>query len=284
VEDLGALKGNRGDQQDTVPPGLDTERYDTAVIWCRAFSVNFAAADLERPCPRVSTVTPPLAGTLPRPYGAGVRRAPADVSTTAGDDDALLQALARGDEAAFAALLDRYSGPLRRVVRAYVSSEALADEVVQETWLGVLTGLERFERRASLRTWIFRIAINQAKTKGQRERRSVPFSAIEDSGPGVDPDRLQPPEGRWPDHWATASRPWEDPERRLLALEGRQRLRDALDLLPETQRMVVTLRDVEGLSATEVCVLLEITEINQRVLLHRGRARLRRELERYLAA
>jgi len=200
------------------------------------------------------------------------------------DDAALLDALERGSEAAYAALLDRYGTALRRVVRAYVGSQAVADEVVQETWLGVLTGLERFERRASVRTWIFSIAINRAKSRGRREARSVPFSAIEDGQPSVDPDRFQPSEGRWPDHWAIAPRPWEDPERRLLALEGRERLRDALDRLPETQRLVVTLRDVEGFSAEEVCLLLGITPINQRVLLHRGRARLRRELEGYLAA
>lgn len=199
------------------------------------------------------------------------------------DEQALLEALGRGDEQAFAALVERYLPQLRRVVRAYVSSDALADEVVQDTWLGVLTGLERFERRASLRTWLFRIAINRAKSKATREGRSVPFSAVQDA-PTVDPDRFQDAQGRWPDHWATPPRPWEDPERRLLALEGRARLRGALEGLPETQRIVVTLRDVEGLSCEEVCALLEISEGNQRVLLHRGRARLRRELEGYLAA
>lgn len=199
------------------------------------------------------------------------------------DDEALLAALAGGDERAFATFVRRYHPQLRRVVRAYVSSDALADEVLQDTWLGVLTGLERFERRASLRTWLFRIAINRAKSKAHSEGRSLPFSAMDDA-PTVDPSRFQHAQGRWPDHWATPPRPWEDPERRLLALEGRERLRGALDLLPEGQRVVVSLRDVDGFSSEEVCGLLDISEGNQRVLLHRGRARLRRELEGYLAA
>ncbi len=210
---------------------------------------------------------------------------PPSSATPSGSDDeeALLEALGRGEEAAFATLVERYLPRLRRVVRAYVSSDALADEVVQDTWLGVLTGLERFERRASLRTWVYRIAINRAKSKAQSEGRSLPFSAIDDA-PTVDPGRFQHAQGRWPDHWATPPRPWEDPERRLLALEGRERLRGALDLLPEGQRVVVSLRDVDGFSSEEVCDLLDISEGNQRVLLHRGRARMRRELEGYLAA
>jgi RNA polymerase sigma-70 factor (ECF subfamily) len=209
-------------------------------------------------------------------------------ATASEEETDLLRGLSRGEEEAFAALLDRYAGPLRRVVRAYVSSDALAEEVLQETWLAVLTGLERFERRAALRTWIFRIAINRAKSKAVGEARSVPFSSLPGAGEepegAVDPDRFQDSSGRWPDHWAAAPRPWEDPERRLLSLEGRDLLRGALDALPPSQRVVVCLRDVEGLSAPEVCELLAISEVNQRVLLHRGRTRVRLHLEAYLAS
>jgi len=211
----------------------------------------------------------------------------ATASASAQETDLLL-GLSRGDEDAFAALLDRYAGPLRRVVRAYVSSDALAEEVLQETWLAVLTGLERFERRAALRTWIFRIAINRAKSKAVGEARSIPFSSLpgagDDAEGAVDPDRFQDASGRWPDHWAAAPRPWEDPERRLLSLEGRDLLRGAIGALPPSQRVVVCLRDVEGLSAAEVCELLAISEVNQRVLLHRGRTRVRLHLETYLAS
>ena len=198
------------------------------------------------------------------------------------DEGQLLEALRRRDEGAFAALVARHHASLRRVARLYVASDALADEVVQETWLAVVTGIDRFQGRSSLKTWIFHILANIAKTRGARERRMVPLAALatgEDDEPTVPPERFQGPDGPWPGHWACAPRPWEDPERRLGSLEAREHLRAALAGLPEAQQTVVTLRDVEGMSAEEVCDLLDLTPVNQRVLLHRARSTVRAGLE-----
>ncbi len=204
------------------------------------------------------------------------------------DDAKLLQALRDGDEAAFAALVDRYHGPLLRLAMSFVPSEAVAEEVVQETWLAVLEGLKRFEGRSALKTWIYRILINQAKTRGIRESRSVPFSPLgastEDADePAVDPSRFRST-GYWADHWAEPPGAWDDdtPEKLLLSKEGLAQIEKAIEALPPTQRQVITLRDVEGLSSEEVCNILAISETNQRVLLHRARSRVRRALERYL--
>jgi RNA polymerase sigma-70 factor (ECF subfamily) len=205
--------------------------------------------------------------------------------TLSGDRDArLLAALRAGDEEAFAGLVRRYHATLKRVARAYVSTDAVAEEVVQETWLAAISGLDRFEQRASLKTWLFHILANKAKSRGVRERRIVPFATLARSGddePSVPPDRFQQGGDTWPGHWATPPRPWEDPERRLQSLEARDRLRAAIGALPEVQQTVLTLRDVEGLEAEEVCSLLDLTDGNQRVILHRARARVRAELERY---
>jgi RNA polymerase sigma-70 factor (ECF subfamily) len=158
---------------------------------------------------------------------------------------------------------------------------------VQDAWLGVLNGLARFEGRSSLRTWIFRILTNQAKTRGARERRSVPFSSLfggdEPGEPAVDPTRFRD-SGRWIGHWSIPPRPWQDdtPEALLLSGEARARIQDAIDALPASQRQVITLRDIEGWSAVEVCNTLEITETNQRVLLHRARSKVRRAIEQYM--
>jgi RNA polymerase sigma-70 factor (ECF subfamily) len=205
------------------------------------------------------------------------------------DDLALIEALRRGDEAAFVTLVSRYHHSLLRVASLYVSSGAAAEDVVQETWLGVLRGLERFEGRSSLKTWIFRILVNRAKTRGERERRSIPFSALDDvdSGgdePAVDPERfLADDHPRWPHHWASFPRNWEElPEHILLSTETRTVLQLAIDALPSTQREVITLRDIEGWSSEDVCHALVLTETNQRVLLHRARSRVRRALEQYL--
>jgi RNA polymerase sigma-70 factor (ECF subfamily) len=208
-------------------------------------------------------------------------RTPADPQ--APDHDApLLAALRAGDERAFATLVRRYHASLKRVARAYVSTDAVAEEVVQETWLAVINGLGRFEQRATLKTWIFHILTNKAKTRGTRERRSVPFASLGGAdGPAVPPERFQRAGDAWPGHWATPPRPWEDPERRLGSLEARERLREAIAALPATQQAVLTLRDVEGLESDEVCELLGVSAGNQRVLLHRARARIRTELERY---
>jgi RNA polymerase sigma-70 factor (ECF subfamily) len=195
-------------------------------------------------------------------------------------------ALRAGDEEAFAALVRECQPMMLRLARSFTPSAAVAEEVVQEAWLGVLRGLDVFEGRSSLRTWIMRIVVNRAKTRGARERRTVPFSSLADQGdgPAVDPDRFFPADHRrYPGHWAAAPSSWEgDPGARLLDDEVRGLLRDAIDGLPDGQRAVVSLRDVEGWSAEEVCDALELSEVNQRVLLHRGRSKLRATLEGYL--
>jgi RNA polymerase sigma-70 factor (ECF subfamily) len=198
----------------------------------------------------------------------------------------VVEALRRGDEAAFSALVREYHSSLLRVALVYVATRAVAEEVVQETWLGVLKGIDRFEARASLKTWIFRILSNTAKTRAQREGRTLPFSALSNPAgvpePAVEPERFRGPEdARWPGHWSAPPQSW-GPEERLLGKETRGVVAAAIDLLPPSQRAVVSLRDVEGWSAEEVCNALELTETNQRVLLHRGRSKVRRALEDYL--
>jgi RNA polymerase sigma-70 factor, ECF subfamily len=203
---------------------------------------------------------------------------------SSGGDGEIVAALRVGDEHAFRALFDRHDPVMKRVARSYADSDAVAEEIVQETWLAVVTGIERFEGRSALGTWIFSILINQAKTHSTRERRALPFSSIaleREGEPAVDADRFQNDDGAWPGHWATPPRPWQKPERRLLSLEARAHLKDALAQLPDRQRVIVGLRDIEGLSAEEVCDLLELSQENQRVLLHRGRSRLRAMLEAY---
>jgi RNA polymerase sigma-70 factor (ECF subfamily) len=201
------------------------------------------------------------------------------------DDSRLVDALRRGDEAAFASLVDRYTAPLRRLALDFVRTPAVADEVVQETWLGVLKGIDRFEGRSSLKTWLFRILVNTAKTRGAREARTVPFSALEPGGEeaAVPEHRFRGDDDQWAGHWATPPRAVADvPEERLLAAEVRARISSAMETLPDAQRAVVTLRDVAGWDSGEVCEALSVSEGNQRVLLHRGRSKLRAELERYL--
>lgn len=205
------------------------------------------------------------------------------------EDQRLIAALRGGDEAAFATLIDRYHTTLVRVAALYVPNWAVAEEVAQETWLGVLRGLDRFEGRSSLKTWIFRILLNQARRHGAREGRSIPFAAIgyqetERDEPAVDPARFLPPGDRWAGHWSAPPTDWgAAPEERLLAGEGRAYVQDAIATLPPTQREVITLRDVEGWSAEEVCNALALSDTNQRVLLHRARSKVRSALERYLS-
>jgi RNA polymerase sigma-70 factor (ECF subfamily) len=199
------------------------------------------------------------------------------------EDVALVEALRRGDEKAFAALVDRYHSSLQRLAMSYVATREQAEDVVQETWLGVLNGISRFEGRSSLKTWIFRILVNRAKTKGVRERRSVPFSSLEGDGddnhPSVDPSRFQ--EGAW----SAPPESWEGiPEDRLLSGETRMVVEEAVALLPPMQRAVITLRDVRGFTAQEARQVLDLTEANQRVLLHRARSKVRGRLEEYLAS
>jgi RNA polymerase sigma-70 factor (ECF subfamily) len=206
------------------------------------------------------------------------------------DESSLLNALRRGEESAFAELIESHSSALLRVAMMYVSSRAVAEEVVQETWLGVLKGLDRFEGRSSLKTWIFRILANTARTRAVREQRSVPFSSLaggeeDPQGASVDPDRFLPADhDRWPGHWAVGPTPWPTPEEGLLSGETREVILSAIEALPPAQRSVITLRDIEGWPSDEVCDALELSEGNQRVLLHRARSKVRAALERYFGA
>jgi RNA polymerase sigma-70 factor (ECF subfamily) len=199
----------------------------------------------------------------------------------------LLEALRRGDEPAFRELVDRHAASMLRLARVYVRDRSVAEEVVQEAWLGVLRGIERFEGRSSLKTWLLRIVANLAKTRAVREARSVPFSSLlsddaEETGPSVPPERFRSAADPWPGHWATPPREWNRPDQELLSAETRARVLAAIDGLPETQRRVITLRDVEGWSPEEVCNALELSETNQRVLLHRARTKVRKALDDYL--
>ena len=206
-------------------------------------------------------------------------------------DAVLLEGLRAGDEAAFTELVDRYSSSMLRVARMYVPSQAVAEEVVQETWLGVLTGLERFEGRSSLKTWLFRILVNRARTRGERERRTVPFATLagreaEGEDPAVGPERFLPADhDRWPHHWASPPERWdESPERSLQSAETLRVVRDAIEQLPPMQRLVITMRDLEGWDSEEVRNALDISETNQRVLLHRARSKVRTALEAYFTS
>ena len=187
-------------------------------------------------------------------------------------DAPLLARLRDGDEEAFVILVERYHSSMLRLAMSYVSSRAIAEEVVQDTWLAVLRGLGRFEERSSLRTWVFSILVNRARTTGVREARSVP---VADAGPVVDAARFGPNGA-----WAVPPEPWaEEAENRIDAGKLSELVRGGLDGLPGRQREVVVLRDVEGMSSAEVCQVLAISEANQRVLLHRGRSKLRQALE-----
>jgi RNA polymerase sigma-70 factor (ECF subfamily) len=202
-------------------------------------------------------------------------------------DEQIVLALRAGDEGVFRDLFERSYPMMKRVACRYAGSDAVAEEIVQDTWMAIVTGIDRFEGRATLATWMFSILTNQAKSHRSRERRALPLSAIAPGDrhePSVDPDRFQKDDEAWPGHWATPPRPWQKPERRVLSLEVRGQLKDALAQLPERQRLIVGLRDVEGLSAEEVCDLLGLSAENQRVLLHRGRSRLRACLEGYIDA
>jgi len=198
-------------------------------------------------------------------------------------ESALLDALRRGDEDAFTRLVGEHHASLRRVARLYVANAAIADEVVQDTWLGVIRGIWAFEGRSSLKTWIFRILVNRARTRAARESRSAPFSGILSTENGTEPDPPVSPEPA-PGHWAGPPRdPDSSPERSLLTAELRDRLRTVIDALPSNLRIVLWLRDVEGWSSEEVCNALAIHDTNQRVLLHRARSRARAALEPYFA-
>jgi RNA polymerase sigma-70 factor, ECF subfamily len=201
-------------------------------------------------------------------------------------DAALLAQLRAGDTAAFAATVDEWSPVMLRVAQRYVRDRQAAEDVVQEAWLGVITGLARFEGRSSVRSWAFAILINRAKSRRDRDLRVVPSAVLtgeEPSGPTVDPARFQGPDGDYPGHWTSAGvpRPWGQPERSVLDREIREVVDRALDHVPERQRLVVEMRDVQGMSAEETCAALHLSSQNQRVLLHRGRAAVRTALEAY---
>ncbi len=197
----------------------------------------------------------------------------------------LCTALRRGDEAAFTELVLLYHAPLRRLALSYVRAAAVADEVVQETWIGVIRGIDSFEGRSSLKTWIFRILTNTAKTRAEREARTVPLSALapgeHEDEPAVDPSRfLDQQHARWPGHWACPPARWDElPEEHLTGRETLRALKAAVEALPPMQRQVIVLRDIEGWEAEEVCELLSLSEANQRVLLHRARSKVRQALE-----
>jgi RNA polymerase sigma-70 factor, ECF subfamily len=198
------------------------------------------------------------------------------------DDSELVEALRAGDRRAYEELVDRYAPALLRVASLFTPSRAIAEEVVQDTWVGVLRGIDSFQGRSSLKTWLFRILTNTAKTRGARERRTLPFSAlagaeVDGADQVVDADRFDPDDG----HWSRPPGSW--PEDRLLAAETREVIRAAIDGLPPAQRAVISLRDVEGWSSDEVCDALGLTEVNQRVLLHRARSKVRAVLEDYVA-
>jgi RNA polymerase sigma-70 factor, ECF subfamily len=206
----------------------------------------------------------------------------------AAEERLLLAALRRGDEAAFSQVVAMLHGSMLRVAMLHVRDRTVAEEVVQDAWLGVLQQLDHFESRSSLKTWVLRIVSNRAKTRAVRERRSVPFSALpggdpDADEPAVDPDRFLPAGHRWAGHWASPPASWQEvPEERLLSRETMAEVERAVAALPAMQRAVLVLRDVEGLSAAEACQLLELAEGNQRVLLHRARSKVRAALERHL--
>jgi RNA polymerase sigma-70 factor, ECF subfamily len=191
-----------------------------------------------------------------------------------------IEALKARDEAVFTELVAEHGRTMLNLARMFVRDRAVAEEVVQEAWLNVLRGIDRFEGRSSLKTWILRILTNTAKTRAVREGRTVPFSTVADPEAAVDPDRFLE-DGRWAGHWAAPVSSWQLPEGRLLAAEELAVVERAIAALPPLQASVVTMRDVAGFDATEVCNVLELSESNQRVLLHRGRSKVRQALEEY---
>jgi RNA polymerase sigma-70 factor (ECF subfamily) len=212
------------------------------------------------------------------------RDAPAPPSTGL-DDAALLRALRDGDESAFARLVDAWSPAMLRMALVHVRGRAVAEEVVQEAWLTVLRDLDRFQHRSSLRTWVLGIVANMARSRARAERRCTPMDlGSANTTPLFAPSRFRPPADPWPHHWATGPTPWPTPEQELLAGETRRVILAAIAALPPAQREVLVLRDLEGASAQETCNVLGLGDTNQRVLLHRARSRVRKEIENYFGA
>jgi RNA polymerase sigma-70 factor, ECF subfamily len=213
-----------------------------------------------------------------------LRTASAPMPSTTRDDDRLVALVRTGDDDAFATLVRRHSPALLRLARRYVPSDAVAEDVVQETWIGVIRGLERFERRSTFKSWLFRILVNRAKTRGVREHGSVPFASLGSpdgkDGPTADPMHVLP-KGSWaslPNRWQ------DDPEAALQSKEARRKVQEAIDALPQRQRNVIVLRVLQGLDSDEVRNMLDVSESNERVLLHRARAKLRVALEEWVDA
>ena len=196
------------------------------------------------------------------------------------EDRALVERLRSGDERTFLALVEKNHRAMVRVAMGHVASEAVAEEVVQEAWIGILQGLDKFEGRCPLRAWMFRILVNCAKMRGGREARTVPFSALQaegSEGEGRSAESFRPPDDpRWPGHWAQGPEPWADD--RLADVQALDRIRTEIEKLPPNQRQVITLRDIEDWDSAEVCEALDISEANQRVLLHRARTKVRQAL------
>jgi RNA polymerase sigma-70 factor, ECF subfamily len=204
---------------------------------------------------------------------------------TANEERELLERLRAGDERAFEALVERYYPTMLAVALHHVRTRAVAEEVVQEAWLGVLKGLDRFEGRSSLKTWILRILVNTAKTRGVREARTVPYSSLapDSEEPAVEPDRFRGPEDPFPGHWRAYPGGWHQlPHDVLTQGETLKVVLGAIEALPPAQRTVIALRDLQGCEPEEVCALLDVSEGNQRVLLHRARSKVRAALERHL--
>jgi RNA polymerase sigma-70 factor, ECF subfamily len=211
------------------------------------------------------------------------------VTAVAYGEERLLRALREGDERAFDELVRRYHATFVRVALAYVGSRSAAEEVAQETWFAILRGVDRFEGRSALRTWIFRILVNRAKTHAVRNARTIPFSSLlpaeeADASASVEPERFVRPGGDGhAGHWAVPPQSWDGvPEAELASSETREVVAKAIEGLPQGQAAVIALRDVQGCSSAEVCALLGLSEVNQRVLLHRARSRVRAALERHL--
>ena len=228
---------------------------------------------------------------LDQPPATSVTQGARDAISAAAalDESRLIASLRAGDEAAFVTLVERYNAGMIRVARMYVRERSTAEEVAQEAWLGVLRGLDGFQARSSLKTWIFRIVLNCARARAGREQRSIPFSAagealIEGAEPAVDSSRFRGRDDPYHGGWVSFPPSWgQAPEQRVLSREVRQLIGAAVDQLPPAQREVVVMRDVQGWSAEEVCQVLRVSESNQRVLLHRGRSKLRCALAHYLA-
>ena len=236
----------------------------------------------------MTTVLSGLKESPPMARGSLDRRRARRIGAAAADQ-ALLAALRRGDEEAFRKLVDEYGPFLMRLALMHVPSRAIAEEVVQDTWVAVLNGIDRFEGRSSLRTWIASILLNMARTRGHRERRVLPFSSLRrrrEEGrdePAVDPDRFQSRRDSNPGAWARPPAEWASPEERLATQEARRVLLEAIAGLPPRQREVIALRDISGWSAEETRNALGLSETNQRVLLHRARSKVRQALERYFS-